>query len=60
MSGDLAAMYLLGLLSGGAIGAICAFIALQKGDGWQDVRKGTTKLQQFQRAGIGVKPKKEE
>jgi hypothetical protein len=56
---DLAAMYLLGLVSGMAIGAIGAFLALQKGDGWQDVRKGDTKLQRFHKAGIGVGKKKE-
>lgn len=59
MSSDLGAMYLLGFLSGGAIGAICAFLALSKGDGWQDVRKGTTKLQQLKDAGIGAAKKKD-
>lgn len=56
---DLAAMYLLGLVSGIAIGAIGAYLALSPGDGWRDVEKGTTKLQMFQDAGIGVKKKKD-
>lgn len=54
---DLAAMYLLGLFSGIAIGAIGAFIALRPQDGWSDVMKGRTTVKQFKDAGIGVAKK---
>lgn len=57
MFSDLAAMYVLGLACGLAVGAILTFLALNKGDGWQDVRKGTTKLELMERAGIGVRKK---
>lgn len=59
MSSDLGAMYLLGLASGVAIGAVLTFVAMSKGDGWQDVRKGTTTKQLFERAGIGVGKKED-
>jgi hypothetical protein len=48
-------MYLLGLACGVVFGGLAIWIALTPGDGWQDVTKGQTTLQQFRDAGIGVK-----
>lgn len=52
---DLAVMYLLGVLCGGALGVVLLTLVQRGGDGWHDALKGQTKLQQMRDAGIGVK-----
>lgn len=50
-------MYLLGLGTGAVLGGLFVWLALQQGDGWKDVLKGETPLQQMRDAGIGVAKK---